>query len=306
LQPGGETSAASARRVRLAEREYIKKMFQVPFELPPTGAEQLDELLESIYRASSIEGEQLADLRRRLRPYLIHIAIDGQVNPREVKRFINAYTLQMLVRPHLDAATVLAVQTLVFREDWPLYEVLRAETEALPEAIKSFRHNQTFALADLWPEIGMLPADLATFLLSEQARPLERSDLRSYLTSVETTTQLERWAPIAYQLIGSLRRGTRAVTMLLAQQANETEIERASRDLTAVLKELESTVLDAGGSDRLGDRLSVLTGQIRNLHSGMNVETAASWGADVEATISDLQYELRLIRGTSFAIMPLT
>jgi hypothetical protein len=40
------------------------------------------------------------------------IAIQRRVNPREVKRFINSYTLQTLIRPDLKPEAVLALQTL--------------------------------------------------------------------------------------------------------------------------------------------------------------------------------------------------
>ncbi|MEU5529330.1 P-loop NTPase fold protein [Micromonospora chersina] len=294
-------AAVASRRVRLAEREYVKKIFQVPYELPPMAAEQLDELLESIYRAGQIQGDQLEDLRRTVRPYLTHVAVEGQINPREVKRFLNAYTLQMLVRPQLDPSTVLAVQTLVFRDDWALYEILRADTDALPEAIKLYRGNQSSALVDLWPEIGTLPADLARFLRSPEAAPLENTNLRAYLTSVEATVPTERWVGRAYGLVARLRRTTRSVATLLSHQSpGPNHVERIGRDLATLVGELDTTVKEAGDSERLRERLSALNEQIRQLHGGMSPEAASNWTAQVESIIADTQRELRLLRSASF------
>ncbi|WP_186316090.1 KAP family P-loop NTPase fold protein [Catellatospora sichuanensis] len=290
------------RRTRLAEREYIKKIFQVPYEVPPMAAEQLDELLESISRTGQLEGEQLDDLRSRVRPYLSHIAVEGQVNPREVKRFINAYTLQMLVRPHLQAATVLAVQTLVFRDDWTLYEILRAETDAVAEAIRRYRDADSSALLDLWPEIGTLPADMARFLRSPEARPLQQPNLRSYLTSVEATVQKERWAAEAYGLVAQLRRGMRELVSSLQQGVGANNLDEISRDLATLVAALRASVPKVDDGDRLGERLTAFTDQIRRLHGAMNADATGSWATQAESTLSDIQLELRLLRSSSFSM----
>ncbi|MEU7919342.1 KAP family P-loop NTPase fold protein [Micromonospora zamorensis] len=296
-----QSSAVGSGRVRLAEREYMKKIFQVPYEIPPMAAEQLDELLESIYKTGQIEGEQLDDLRTTVRPYLRHVAIEGQVNPREVKRFINAYTLQMLVRPHLDAATVLAVQTLVFRDDWGLYEILRAETDAMPQAVRLYRNSESSALVDLWPEIGTLPTDLARFLRSPEGTPLEQPNLRSYLTSVETSVRTESWVGPAYKLVARLRRTTRSVVELLQQGSGPNNVDRVGRDLVTLVAELGRAIPKAGESDRLNERLGTLAGQIRQLHGAMDNGATTSWEAQAESTLADIQRELRLLRSSSFS-----
>ena len=110
-------SAATPVSQRLG-REYVKKIFQLPYSLPTMIPQQLDQLLESMYGEVVLNDIQLDDLRTRVRPYLQYVAVDGRVNPREVKRFINAYTLQTLIRPELDPDTVLALQTIAFRYDW--------------------------------------------------------------------------------------------------------------------------------------------------------------------------------------------
>ncbi|GGM29309.1 P-loop NTPase fold protein [Dactylosporangium sucinum] len=299
---GFQAAAADDRSLRLAEREYVKKIFQVPYELPPMDAQQLDDLLTAVYETAKIDGEQLDDLQQTVRPYLAHLAIEGQVNPREVKRFINAYTLQMLIRPQLDRAAVLAVQTVVFRYDWALYDILRAETEALPQAIKQYRDGEDSALTDLWPEqIGALPTDLAQFLRSAEAAPLTRQDLRTYLTSVEATAPTEGWVGRAYILIGRLRRIARQGTASLEQDAPGTQLDRISRELASAAADLRSAVVDEQrGSERFAEHLDGLL----DLGRAISSQQAASWSQAVERCIGNLQRELRLLRATPARPLP--
>ncbi|MET7402075.1 P-loop NTPase fold protein [Dactylosporangium sp. NPDC005572] len=297
LSPAGDD-----RSLRLAEREYVKKIFQVPYELPPMHAEQLDDLLTAVYKTARIDGEQLVDLQQTVRPYLAHLAIEGQVNPREVKRFINAYTLQMLIRPQLDRATVLAVQTVVFRYDWALYEILRAETDALPQAVKQYRDGEDSALTDLWPEqIGALPTDLAQFLRSAEAAPLTRQDLRTYLTSVESTAPTEGWVGRAYVLIGRLRRIARQGVASLEQDAAGSQLDRISRDLASAAADLRAAVVDEQrGSERFAEHLDALL----DLGRAISSQPAARWSEAVEGCIGNLQRELRLLRATPARPLP--
>ena len=81
----------------------MKNFFQLPYSLPTMMPQQLDQLLESMYGEAELDGTQLDHLRETVLPYLRYVAVEGRVNPREVKRFINAYTLQTLIRPELDS-----------------------------------------------------------------------------------------------------------------------------------------------------------------------------------------------------------
>ena len=120
-------------------REYDKKIFQVPYTLPVMLPKQLKNLLESMYTEAEITDDQRADLDTHVRPYLEVIAVQGRVNPREVKRFINSYTLQTLIRPDLKPKAVLALQTIAFRPDWqPWYEAISARPNEFKTAIKKY------------------------------------------------------------------------------------------------------------------------------------------------------------------------
>jgi KAP family P-loop domain len=205
-----ELIATSLTSQRLG-REYIKKIFQVPYSLPAMMPQQLDDLLEAMYKEAGLRADQLSDLRKRVRPYLECVAIQRRVNPREVKRFINAYTLQTLVRPELDPGTVLALQTLLFRQDWNLlYNAIFTDSVFFVAALGSFRNGDDSAFRDLAPELSTLPLNLAAYLRSALAEPLTRPDsLDAYLSSVQSARGIVPWFLEAYRQITSLRRQLR-------------------------------------------------------------------------------------------------
>ena len=187
--PDGQSEAVGTARNRRLGREYVKKIFQVPYSLPAMVPEQLDDLLKSMYREAALGQRQLRDLQVRVRPYLEYIAVERRVNPREVKRFINAYTLQTLVRPELDPDTVLALQTLAFRYEWQaFYDVIFTGRVSFVEALRRHRAGKGGeAFNDLLPTPKALPNSLVSFLRSDDAEPLVRYDsLDPYVSSLHS------------------------------------------------------------------------------------------------------------------------
>jgi hypothetical protein len=169
-------------------REYAKKIFQIPYTLPMMLPQQLDDLLLTMYREAGIDGDQLADLDKRVRPYLDVIAVQRRVNPREVKRFINSYTLQILIRHDLDAEAILALQTLAFRQDWLcLYEALSIHPNSFAHALREYRDGAEDQLRALLPELPEFPDELSRFLRSGLIKPLaDQPDLDPYVSSLGT------------------------------------------------------------------------------------------------------------------------
>lgn len=210
----GPDPAGAPRLPQLIGREYVKKIFQIPYSIPPMLPRQLDDLLASMYQEASLEQAQLDDLTKRVRPYLDYVAVDGRVNPREVKRFINAYTLQTLIRPDLDPDTVLALQTLAFRHDWAeFYEAILADSALFVDALRRYRRGQggdQFSFEDLAPSLSDLPPSLASYLRSERAEALTRHPaLDMYLTSLQSYHSVNQWELDAFRQLGSLRREIR-------------------------------------------------------------------------------------------------
>lgn len=212
--PTAQEPADAPRLPRQIGREYVKKIFQIPYSIPPMLPWQLDDLLASMYQEASLEQAQLDDLTKRVRPYLDYMAVDRRVNPREVKRFINAYTLQTLIRPDLDPDTVLALQTLAFRHDWAeFYEAILADSALFVDALRRYRRSQGsdhFSLEDMAPGLSDLPPSLASYLRSERAEALTRHPvLDTYLSSLQSYRSVNQWELDAFRQIGSLRREIR-------------------------------------------------------------------------------------------------
>ena len=186
--------------------DYIKKIFQVPFTLPPISRLQLDEFLDSI-GPPQVSPAQDDDLRERVRPHLAHLVTDAGVNPREVKRYLNAYTLQRRTRPTLDADVVLCLQTLEFRADWKdAYDTLLSEREVFTDAVRRRLDGDAAAVENLWPELAAVPDAIFEYLGTPAGRRLLMvPSLDPYLHSVEATRSTQPGLMESYRALGNLR-----------------------------------------------------------------------------------------------------
>lgn len=282
-------------------REYVKKIFQVPYSLPAMVPQQLDDLLAAMYKEAALGPAQLGDLRDRVRHYLEYVAVERRVNPREVKRFINAYILQTLVRPELDPDTVLALQTLVFRYDWHvLYDAIFTDPALFIGTLSKFREGEDSAFKELSPDLAILPATLAEYLRSEYAEPLIRhSSLDSYLSSLQSTRSAGSWASEAYgQMIQLNKEIQNALTSDWAEVRES--MTGATIGVVASLNELLHGVSTSEISTSLfalPRRLSDTTSELAKLTDGseQSQQLLLSMGEAVDSAID----ELRGIRGSS-------
>lgn len=246
--PEGLGTAADDRTAGQLERDYVEKIFQVPYRLPPMVDRQLGELLEAMFQEADLPSDQLVDLRSRIQNYLVFVAKNGRVNPREVKRFLNTYTLQTLIRPELDRDTTLALQTLLFRFEWrTLYDAILADSTRFIAALNQFRDERDEgAFEDLSPELAILPAELADFLTSEPAEALCRhQSLDAFLSSLEATgVTTPTWLTVAYREVGRLRSSVRRV---LREGSQTDEVRhRLHAEVGDIVSRLRSLPIDAG------------------------------------------------------------
>jgi hypothetical protein len=198
---------------RYVEGEYLKKMFQVPYSLPPMFPEQLPNLLDWIRRHGQLSAGQLHDLDR-VEKYLGYVVTQGRINPREVKRFINTYTLRRMIRGELDPDATLALQAIEFRGDWESFydQVILSEPALFADALVKFRGGDDLIFEDLWPEISVLPFDLSFYLRSLEADILTRvGNLEVYISSLESTRGLDSWMAESLGHLGGLRRQVREI-----------------------------------------------------------------------------------------------
>jgi hypothetical protein len=306
----GTAVQADTQQLRLGQ-EYVKKIFQVPYALPPVPSGSVDNLLASMYREGQLGPEQVEDLRNRVRPFLDFIAIEGRINPREVKRFINAYTLQMLVRPGLDRDTVLPLQTMVFRQDWEVaYSALLADSELFRDAVNRYRAGADEAIEDVWPRDARtpMPADFIRFIRSPHANPLGQAhDLESYLFSLQSTRGSN---PRLIQMLGDVGRLRRLIREAGGLEMIGDESGRIASEVSEIVSRHADEPLAVSESDqnRITGLLERLASDARRLApspggSGFgNGEERAIDQALVtrmQEIIQQLQQELTVVRRSS-------
>jgi hypothetical protein len=194
--------------------DYIKKIFQVPVTLAPVQLAQLGELLNAIELDAELAPSQAEDLRERVRRHLEVALSDTDVNPREVKRYINSYVLQMKIKSHLNPSIVLALQTIGVRRDWEaVYQALAAYRDEFVDALqRQTSGGEPSALADLDPELANLPPSFLQYVdASGPARELTQvvGGISEYLYSGEATTSSH--GPVLLEVLRFLNKARRAL-----------------------------------------------------------------------------------------------
>jgi KAP family P-loop domain len=172
--------------------DYVKKIFQVPFALPSISTDLLQDYLRTVADNAGLEGEQLEDFQQNVCRHLEFLPGEDPVNPREIKRLINAYTLQLKMLStrlgdRLDPNIVLALQVMSFRRDWRyLYDHLAAD----PQLFQSILRDAlipTLPPDALWLS-GSRVAITAQFVEYVYGSPLvDSADLSLYVSTAEST-----------------------------------------------------------------------------------------------------------------------
>jgi hypothetical protein len=183
--------------------EYIKKIFQVPFSLPPIARADLARFFSDI--VGQLPARQRDDVQRTVVKHLAYLSPDDTVNPREIKRFVNAYTIQLkMLAPklhaRLDPHVVLALLAIGFRADWErVYGLLVSDPAAFVEAVKAAGPDGA------WIDDEPVPPSLLAYL-EGPGSPLLGAKLEPYVTSVETTQTSDRSLQAAQFHLSKLRR----------------------------------------------------------------------------------------------------
>ena len=290
---------ASGTSTQELERNYVEKIFQVPYRLPPVMAGQLNDLLNSIYSEAGLSPMQLSDFKERVAPHLAHVAVERQINPREVKRFLNTYTLQMLIRPELDRNVVLALQTLLFRYEWRLlYDAILADSLLFIDALTRYRSGEDGAFEDLSPELRVLPAELGEYLRSNLADALRLEDashlhgaLDPYLSSLESAGAGIPWISDAYRDLGRLRGELRRFRALdRADESHRKQLVRIAVDCSSRLASIPAG-LGTHGAQALATVIDELRHKAEELQAwSPGANTSAD--TDLPSQIATEMYEI--------------
>jgi hypothetical protein len=301
-----ETGAAANGGTAPSKRgaDYIKKIFQLPFTLAPVAITQLDEFLESFVGDAHLPPTQAQEIRVQARPHLRYIVQETGtgVNPREIKRFINAYTLARKTKPHLDADVVLAVQTIFFQASWAsVSQALYAHGDVFLRALDMWLRGDQSVLKNLGPEPIAIPELFYDYiapgapgnallnLLSPGSSPL-----RDYINSgVATSYFVDPRVLDLLIKVTKLGPAARAVKQRAggidaqAFQDFRREVESLGSNIIGAVGEVSSAVInrDLEGLREISERLTV----------GPDVpsDSVDEWIRDTEAIVNRFSRHLR-------------
>jgi hypothetical protein len=256
--------------------QYIEKLFQVHFNLPRLGIQMLPGYLDYIKGHCGLTGVQRADIDAHVRRHFRYLRDEGSINPRQVKRLINTYTMQLLMLSpalgeRLDPDVVLGLLCMSIRDGWqPFYNQLAAEPilfqRVLREAIEMADGSVKVSGENL-----ICPPRLREYLLGTARPVLEVADLASYISAAESVWHPDAWVIDARVLVIRLRRS--ADSLPLDGSATDDDIQpirdeiksladavfpkrrafgvlrEAHDDLTCLLRELDAGVASLPGGD---------------------------------------------------------
>jgi hypothetical protein len=156
---GARTETLDIASTRVTGADYIKKIFQVPYTLAPVAKTELREFLDSVFQEAGLSDAQRNEIETVVRPHLEYVTETGAINPREVKRYINAFTLSRQVDRDVDPHPLLALQTISFRQDWrPARQAIYAYRDVFIDALqRQVGAGGGTALEDLDPDLVDVP-----------------------------------------------------------------------------------------------------------------------------------------------------
>jgi hypothetical protein len=273
--------------------DYIKKIFQVPFGLPRISTNDLRPFFDALVEGSDLPAEQRADLYDVVWPHLDSAtgAHAGSVNPREVKRLVNAYTLQMkLLTAKLgappDPNIVLALQTMNFQ--WrPLYDLLTADAQLFVDSVRGVLEDPEGATEFL---LGTepLPLGFLAYVRGPAAALLRAESLDVYITSAETSGSTDVRIGEARTMVARLRRQLEA----LGSDPDPSAAKEAVPELVSLAGNLVELIQSQSKRSFFADEAVRLA---RTLHEQLRHPTGPAW-PKLAALLVKLDENLRELR----------
>jgi len=273
--------------------DYIKKIFQVPFDLRPVGAERVDDFFDAMLDEAGLEADQVNGLNMLLRPHLPYLVSEAQgMNPRDVKRYVNNFTMAMKTadpNQGYDPNVILTLQTLATVPEWQyVYDALRGSREMFRLALKSYVDGEAGSLRGYDPHFAALPNQLFVYL--SPGNPgnalTNEAEIDKYLelgaASVDSSIDLiPETLALAIAQIREVRRNLQDVPFLDDQpdQGAVSAIHQQFQEATGILLNfLTGTTVDRtrGPIDTLERALSI------------NAGFPANWQTTVEEALEEL------------------
>jgi hypothetical protein len=240
----------------ISGREYVKKVFQLPFRLKPVSTHDLGNFIQAASQEAGLPPDQRQDLRSTVERHLVYLVGDGTVNPREVKRYINLYTLQLLINPSLDRNALLALQTISFRRDWE-ESIWSRLMESREQYLDAVRQRLAVGAGDgpateAYRDFEPFPDDFLEYV-AEWAPGrglLLVEDLEVYLSLGEAVRSASD--PALREAINELGRARSLLRSAQSLPQGSADLERVTTDLLAKLNSVQGRVAAAGSGSTQG------------------------------------------------------
>jgi hypothetical protein len=199
--------------------DYIKKIIQVPFALPPIRTNQIREYFQSLLADKGLAKAQREHFESVVSAHVDDLVDQRGVNPREVKRLLNAYVLQLKLlgerfegrsgQRAFDPNVVLGLQAMAFRPDWgDLYDEVLRDPALFVSSVREALSE--LGGADHWLAGSSRPIPLS-FLEYARGRGgcVLRDDLDEYVSSVEASRSSDPRLLGMHRSIAQVSIGTR-------------------------------------------------------------------------------------------------
>jgi KAP family P-loop domain len=164
----GQAVSINTEGYQIRGADYVKKIFQVPFTLSPVSTTQIDQYLDATFLEASLPQSQQDEIKNIIRPHLNYLVTRNGINPREIKRYVNAYTLTMKTKPQdkvFNPDVVLAIQTMAFTPEWQLaYDALVGSRINFINALHARINGNYQALSNLDPNLAAIPSRLLEYV----------------------------------------------------------------------------------------------------------------------------------------------
>jgi len=258
--------------------DYVKKIFQVPFTLPRISVEDLEGFFGELLDNAPLEEAQRTHMRHQLGPHLEFLSGKRAVNPRELKRMMNAYTVQakMLtpkMKDDFEPEALVVLLTIRFRTEWArIYEALAADPAEFVKQLRPVLEGTSERVLD-----EPIPPEFAEYVKGTGNRLLE-GNLEPYISSVESTHAGDLAVGEALKIV----RGLRAKINELEQNPTDVTLESAIADDVSLLY---SEMSRASASSATSNEAM---GLVQELQRAVGQLSTAS-GPDREAAVAYLK-----------------
>ena len=305
-EPAGTGSAAHSadRGGVVSGRDYIKKIFQVPFALPPVDGSLVDDLVRALVDANELVQDQEDDLRERVPGHLAYYSDTSAINPREVKRLINAYTLQAkLVSRKLESKpinldAILTIQVITFRRNWDsLWKELETDADWFVSKLKNALSKAKEKGDEVaWRGAQPIPPRFVEYVTKGPGKALlTTDDLPTYVSSSQLGQTTEPRILTALEIVEDLARYMRELDA-------DPEQEGLSASLKEKLVEWARNAEGAGWSREVEDQVKRLGEEAEVSAMQTPQRPMRQWIENYRALIVALQNTLWVIRRDRYSL----